>query len=185
MAKDEFVDLEQDDNLKSSTNSARASRDFSDVQRQDTDGTVATRSERRKQFLSEWQQNALPTPPEVPGFHLCWLSTTNSYDPIHKRIRLGYEPVKPSDVPGFDAYNLKGGEWKGFIGANEMILFKIPNEKYQDIMEELHYHQPLDEEAAIKNSLSQQRDSNGKSLGMIEGDGIADFGTPIRTPKFT
>jgi hypothetical protein len=174
-----------DDNLKTAGDASRAPRDTSDVQRRNEDGTALTRSERRKSFLSEWQQQALPTPPEVPGYHLCWLSTTSSYDPIHKRMRLGYEPVKASDVPGFEAYHTKAGEWKGFVSANEMLLFKIPNELYQEIMEELHYYQPLDEESAIKNGLMQQQDNNGKNLGSIEGDGFAGLGTPLRTPQFT
>jgi len=186
MSDEKFTLLDRDDNLKkSSGDESRASRDTSDVQRQDTDGTVMTRSERRKSFLSEWQQHALPTPPEIPGWHLCWLSTTSSYDPIHKRMRMGYEPVKASDVPGFEAYNVKTGDYKGFIAANEMLLFKIPNEVYQEIMEELHYYQPLDEEQSIKNGLMQSQDNNGKNLGSIEGDGIAGLGQTIRTPKFT
>jgi hypothetical protein len=185
MADEKFTFL-GDDNLKQGNgDAARGSRDSADVQRQDSDGTAMSRSERRKSFLNEWQQQALPTPPEIPGYHLCWLSTTSSYDPIHKRMRLGYEPVKASDVPGFDSFNLKSGEWKGFIGANEMLLFKIPNEVYQEIMEELHYYQPLDEENAIKSGLMQQQDNNGKQLGSIEGDGIASLGTGLRTPKFT
>ncbi len=134
MAQDFDTRYTKDESLKKfEGDSSRASRDSSDVQRQDTDGTVTSRSERRKAFLNEWQQQALPTPPDIPGYHLCWLSTTSSYDPIQKRIRLGYEPVKASDVPGFDAFSMKSGEWKGFISANEMLLFKIPLDRYQDI----------------------------------------------------
>lgn len=176
----------RDESLKKSDGDAsRAPRDFSDVQRQDTDGTVLSRSERRKAFLNEWQQQALPTPPDVPGYHLCWLSTNSSYDPIHKRMRLGYEPVKASEVPGFESFTAKQGEWKGFISANEMLLFKIPNDVYQEIMAELHHYQPLEAEQSIKESLLQQRDNNGKTLGSIEGDGIASLGGSSRVPNFT
>jgi hypothetical protein len=137
-------------------------------------------------FQSEWEQSALPTPPEIPGYHVCWLSTTNQYDPIHKRMRLGYEPVKQSDMPGFDAYTLKSGEFKGFISVNEMLLFKIPNELYQEIMAEMHYYRPLDEEDAIKASLTQNspQDNNGTQLGSIEGDGFSELGQRVRTPNF-
>lgn len=181
------IQLLGEDSLKKTEGSAsRAPRDSSDVQRQDTDGTVMSRSERRKAFLNEWQQQALPTPPEVPGYHLCWLSTTSSYDPIHKRMRLGYEPVKSSEVPGFEAFTTKAGEWKGFISANEMLLFKIPNEMYQDIMQELHHYQPLEQEESIRNSLNLgQKDNNGKNLGSIEGDGFAELGNATRAPNFT
>ena len=50
--------------------------------------------ERKKMWSEEWTQSALPKLPNMDGWHPCWLSTTNSYDSIDKRIRLGYVPVK-------------------------------------------------------------------------------------------
>jgi hypothetical protein len=178
-------ELAKDESLKNSGDSLRTSREASDVQRQDEDGTVYRRSERRQLDVSEWSQTALPNPPPIPGYHLCWLSTTNSYDPIHKRIRLGYEPVSLAECPDdFASFSMKSGEWKGFIAVNEMLLFKIPDEKYQDIMAEIHYHRPLDEEqsirATVQNNTSVQ-DNNGKTLGSIEGDGFGTIGSGSRT----
>jgi hypothetical protein len=56
--------------------------------------------ERLEAFRDKWQNSALPEIPRdaIPGMHLCWLSTTNTYDSIDKRVALGYEPVKASEL---------------------------------------------------------------------------------------
>jgi len=58
------------------------------------------RRERLDAFRDKWANSALPDLPEnvIPGMHLCWLSTTNTYDSIDKRMALGYEPVKASEL---------------------------------------------------------------------------------------
>ena len=58
------------------------------------------RRERLEAFRDKWQNSALPDLPKdaIPGFHLCWLSTTNTYDSIDKRMALGYEPVKAGEL---------------------------------------------------------------------------------------
>lgn len=179
-----MAEANQDARLKKSADAGRSDRGSEDVRRQDNDGTAFTVSERRK-FRNEWTQEALPTPPEIPGYHLCWLSTTNAYDPIQKRIRMGYSPVQANDVPGFEYLAAKDGEFQGMIAVNEMLLFKIPNDVYQEIMAEFHYHAPLEEEERIKNSaLTGQRDSSGKPLGAIEGDGFDDLGARRKVPTF-
>ncbi len=60
------------------------------------DPDAKSRRERAEAFRDKWQNSALPDLPvgAIPGFHLCWLSTTNNYDSIDKRMALGYEPVK-------------------------------------------------------------------------------------------
>lgn len=175
-----------DKRLKKSADAGRDTRSSEDVRRLDNDGTGTTVSERRKMFRNEWTQEALPTPPDIPGFHLCWLSTTSSYDSIPKRIRMGYTPVSVDEVSGFDTYRMKGGEFDGFVSVNEMVLFKLPNELYNELMQELHHHAPNDEEGKLAETLTQgERDSLGRPLGSIEGDGLATLGTQkIRTPNF-
>lgn len=177
--------LNQDARLKKSADAGRDNRSSEDVRRQDADGTVLTASERRRLFRNEWSQEALPTPPEIAGYHLCWLSTTNSYDPIHKRIRMGYTPVMSNEIAGFEHFKMKSGEYEGYVAVNEMLLFKIPNEIYQSIMEEIHHFAPLEEEEKLKASLVLgQRDSNGKQLGTIEGEGIGSLGDRVSIPNF-
>ena len=56
--------------------------------RETSEETLTTTQERRKMFR-EFTQEALPSPPAKPGWHYVWLSTTNQYDPIYKRIQIG------------------------------------------------------------------------------------------------
>ena len=142
--------------------------------------------ERRRAIRSEWVQEALPNPPAIPGYHLCWLSTTNAYDPIHKRMRMGYEPVKAEELQGFDQYAVKSGEHTGFVAVNEMLLYKMPEDIYQDIMTQLHHDAPLEEQEKIKLQVEQiqgAKDSRGRPLGSIEGDGM-DFNSNATAPHF-
>ncbi len=143
--------------------------------------------ERRKAWSDEWTQSALPKTPEIPGWHLCWLSTTNSYDSIDKRMRLGYVPVKADELTGFDTYRVKSGENIGFIACNEMVLYKIPMDLYQDVMLQMHHEKPMEEADKIRvqaENLQGMRDSSGKSLGQVEGEGFGDLDRDVKTPVF-
>ena len=53
---------------------------------------------RVEMFRQQFFQAALPDLPKIPGYHTCWLTTTNPRDAIQTRIRFGYEPIKPEDV---------------------------------------------------------------------------------------
>ena len=138
-------------------------------------------------WSDEWTQSALPKLPEIPGWHLCWLSTTNSYDSIDKRIRLGYTPVTQDELRGFENFRVKAGEHAGFIACNEMLLFKIPIEMYQDIMLQMHHEKPMEEAEKIRvqlENLQGARDSSGRSLGRVEGEGFGDMDRHVPTPIF-
>lgn len=175
-----------DDRLKRDESAGgRETRSSADMARTDQDGTVMSKSERRSSFKDEWTQNALPNPPEVPGYHLCWLSTTNQYDPIHKRMRMGYEPVKADEVPGFEVYKVRSGEFEGFIACNEMLLFKIERGLYQEMMEYFHHEKPLEEEQMIKNNNEALNDAQAREVAKPEDDGFKSFGKPKAPPVFT
>ena len=155
-------------------------------ERTSVDDELESAKERRKMFR-EFTQEALPSPPAKPGWHFVWLSTTNQYDPIYKRIRMGYSPVKAEDLPGFDHYRSKSGEFEGCVSVNEMILFKIPQEIYQEIMEEYHFNMPNEEEGRIKaNAASAARDSSGKNLGGFDKDdeGFSSLTSKVNAPIF-
>jgi hypothetical protein len=175
-----------DDRIKKNTNAGRENRASQDDSRAAPEEKFVSSEERRRMFRSEWLQEALPTPPEIPGYHLCWLSSTNQYDPIHKRMRLGYEPVKAEELPGFEHLKVKAGEHVGFVACNEMVLYKMPEDIYQDVMMEMHHHAPLDEQEKIKvqqDQLLNAKDSNGKRIGQIEGDGM-NFDQTAKVPIF-
>ena len=164
---------------------SRVDRDVSDNSRTQMEGTAYTMEERRAMLRSEWQQEVLPTPPKLPGWHTCWLSTTNSSDPIYKRVQKGYEPVKISEVPGFSQYTATQGEFEGCVACNEMVLFKVPEELYQDLMSYFHYELPMEEEEMLRaNAEVDGQDSNGKSLGQVEGDGFNHLVRRIRKPTY-
>jgi hypothetical protein len=177
-----------DDRIRKNTRMDRSSRGQDDASRAAPEENFAFTEERRKMFRSEWLQEALPTPPEIPGYHLCWLSSNNQYDPIHKRMRMGYEPVKADELPGFDHFKVKAGEHVGFVACNEMLLYKLPMDIYQQLMLELHYHAPMEEQEKIKVQQEQllgARDSHGKTLVSIEGDGM-NFDAKVKAmPVFT
>lgn len=145
--------------------------------------------ERRRSFRDEWTQEALPRLPKLDGWHLCWLSTTNQWDPISRRIRMGYTAVKPEELPGYEHLTQKSGQWEGCVGINEMILFKIPQTLFQQIMTEFHHDQPLDEESSIKNKTEAWseglRDSDGTPLVELEPDMQTLGRRPRRNPTFT
>lgn len=164
----------------------RASRASLDRSRDAPEDQSVMSDERRKMWKDEWTQSALPNVPEIPGWHLCWLSTTNSYDSIDKRIRLGYVPVKAEELPGMENNRVKAGEHVGFIACNEMLLYKIPNEIYQDVMAHFHHEAPLEEANKIRVQAEsmQQRDSSGRGLSQVEGDGLGDIDKPLPAPMF-
>ena len=103
-------------------------------------------------------------------------------------MRLGYEPVKAEELPGFENYKVKSGELEGFISCNEMVLYKMPLDVYQDIMAEMHHYAPLDEQEKIKvqqeQLIEQSRDSRGRALVQTEGNGM-DIDRTLKAPSFS
>lgn len=159
---------------KSDGKDTRGSRDAADRSRTNDDGSMLSAEERRRLLRSEWVQEVLPSIKAPEGWHYCWLSTTNSTDPIHKRMQMGYIPVKASDVPGFEAsqYKMLGGDFDGCIACAEMLLFKVSQERYQDLMTIYHSEMPAEAEQVIRekvDALSSEQDSSGRGLVSNEG----------------
>jgi hypothetical protein len=131
------------------------------------------RKERLDAFRDKWQNSALPDIPQnaIPGFHLCWLSTTNQYDSIDKRLALGYEPVKAAELgKGFEALGkMNSGKFEGCVSCNEMVLFKLPEEIYQEVMRMLHLEDPLEHQRNITAAVrsNSQEGKGGRSI--LEG----------------
>lgn len=172
---------------KSLSAGGRETRASEDAVRQAPEEQFHSTQERRRMWSDEWTQSALPKVPDMPGWHLCWLSTTNSYDSIDKRIRLGYVPVRADELPGFENYRVKAGEDVGFIACNEMRLYKIPMDVYQDVMLQMHHERPMEEADKIRvqvENLQGARDSRGRSLGQVEGEGFGEMDRNVKTPVF-
>ena len=177
-----------DSRLKKTLNAGgRESRSSQDLSRAAPEEAFISKQERRKMWSDEWTQSALPKVPEIQGWHLCWLSTTNGYDSIDKRMRLGYVPVKADELPGFDNYRVKAGEDIGFIACNEMRLYKLPMEVYQEVMTQMHHEAPNEESDKVQVQVEQlqgNRDSSGRSLGSVEGEGFGNLNRNVPTPVF-
>lgn len=144
-----------------------------------------TDEDRVSLLRDEMINQALPTVPKIPGYHTIWLSTTNQYDTISRRVRLGYTPVKPEDLPqaDFSAATIREGAYIGCIGTNEMLLFKIPEALYQKFMKLMHHDLPQEEEEKLKANIKKLQDgslSNGHSLVREVGDGTDEL---LRQPS--
>ena len=163
-----------DERLKKELGVGRQSREMED--RQVLENREVTDDDRLEMFRAQLFNDALPDLPNIPGYHMCWLTTTNPRDPIHRRIQLGYEPIKASEVPGMEFASVKTGEWSGMIGVNEMIAFKLPEALYQRFMQEAHHDAPLREENKLAETaeiMRQQAEGSGSTL--FEGDGLMEM----------
>jgi hypothetical protein len=177
-----------DSRLKKSLQAGgRNDRASEDASRRPPEEKFMSAQERRKMWSDEWTQSALPKTPVIPGWHLCWLSTTNNYDTIDKRMRLGYVPVTADEIPGFDSYRVKAGEHVGHVSCNEMLLFKLPMDVYQDVMAQMHYEAPREEVDRILSQAESAgaKDSSGRRLVQVEaGMDRYDQQQPNRAPVF-
>jgi len=154
-----------DNRLKKSSDNTRASREGEDIRRAaELQAPLAAHSEVRS-YRDEFTFEPLPNPPQIPGWRFLWATTTNPSDPIHRRIRMGYQLVRAEELPGFDQLRIKSGEWEGCVSINEMLLMKITEDQYQAIMSEFHHIAPNEEAARLTvNSRADVRDSQGKRL---------------------
>lgn len=179
--------MSKDDRIKNSAaDDSRSTRALEDRAVTEDRMGQDPEQQRRVSLRNEFLYSALPNIPDIPGFHTCWLSTTHQYDHIPNRMRLGYEPIKPEELPaGWHVHTTKGGHWEGFVGINEMLAFKIPLDRYAEIMMELHNDAPMDEEMRLKAQTEQLADTLRRhgSRALI-GDGTADLGSYVKPPSF-
>lgn len=142
-----------------------------------------TDDERLELFRLAMFQNQLPSLPYMPGWHPCWLTTSNPRDSIQGRLRLGYQLIKPEEVPGWEHNILTSGSYAGCIGINEMVAAKLPIRLYELYMTEAHHNQPLAEEGRLRSTLDVVREANGKAQVFLEG-GMEALGRNPRRAHF-
>ncbi len=176
-----------DTRLNSDQSGERVDRHMKD--RDVTQNRDLSDDERVEEFRQQYFQSALPDIPKINGYHVCWLTTENPRDPIHGRVRLGYEPIKASDIAGWDHASLKTGEWEGCIGVNEMIAFKLPLELYEQYMYINHHEQPLSEEEKLSSQLrAMEAEMNAAAkrgkINLTLEDGTAALGVAPEPPPF-
>jgi len=173
--------MEVDERLKKELGAGRRSRQMED--REVTERRDVSDDDRMRMFQQQLFNDALPDLPNIPGYHVCWLTTANPRDSIHRRMQLGYEAVQGHEVPGMEYATLKTGEWSGFVAVNEMLAFKLPMSLYERYMQEAHHDAPSREEGKLADTadfLREQMERSGSTL--IEGDGMSDLrrGNPAR-----
>jgi hypothetical protein len=149
-----------------------------------------TKEQLAARFRVQMYNNALPQLPSdaVPGFHLCWLSTTNKYDSIASREAMGYERVKPEEMPGFDHIVIKSGNFAGCIGHEEMVLFKLPLDLWEQYMTIAHHDRPFDEEERVRDVARYLKDIAREGGGDVYlGEGTQEIVNQrkSRTPTFS
>lgn len=142
-------------NRRTTTTFDPARDDRAMTDRQAAESREVTDDERLAMLRSSFHQAVLPDLPKIDGYHTVWLSKDNRSDPIHKRMNLGYVPITPADVPGWELADTFIGKWqdKDAIVWNEMIGFKIPMDLYVLYARELHETRPRQNEVGITAQL--------------------------------
>lgn len=173
----------QDSRLKKSAGEARASRAIKD--RPVRESRELSDNERADAYRQSFYQSHLPDLPQLPGYHLCWLTTTNPRDSIHARLRLGYQLVRAEEVPGWDHAKLTSGEWVGCVGINEMLAAKLPLHLYERYMTISHHEEPLAQEGLIMQEVMKQHDASRGVIGALQmEEGTAELGKGPAPPVF-
>ncbi|CAB4145642.1 hypothetical protein UFOVP1204_8 [uncultured Caudovirales phage] len=173
-----------DQRLSKAADPARTSRAMED--RAVTENRELTVAERIAEFRKQNIQSALPDIPTIPGYHVCWLTTTSQYDTLQIRVsKYGYEPLRPEDVPGWVYNNVKSSAFPDWpISCNEMVAAKLPLEMYEAVMQELHHDQPLSEEEKLGETarlIAEQAAQKGAGVEIQEG--LKGLGAHVRAPR--
>jgi hypothetical protein len=164
-----------DERLKKELGDSRRTRVETD--RVATENREYTEDERLEMFRMQLYNDRLPNLPEIPGYHVCWLTTANTGDTIQSRSRMGYELIRAEDVPGMDLIIQKTGDYVGCVMVNEMIAAKLPTSLYLRYMQEAHHDAPLREEEKLEDTAQLMRDQAERSGGrLIESDAMQEIG---------
>lgn len=180
--KDERLGQDMAVDILGSRRSERASPSR-DTQRRAENREVTERrdlsdEDRINMFREQLYNDALPDLPPIPGYRTIWLTTTNSRDPIQRRLQLGYEFITPDEVPGYEYATLKTGDYAGIIGVNEMIACKLPERLWNAYMQEAHHNAPLRDEERIRDAVETMMEQAKQSKGaLIVDEGFEEMRT--------
>lgn len=183
-AFEEQETVAQDAHTSHEIDPARMDRELTD-NRDVSEDRELTDIERLDMLRLELAQDRLPNLPKIPGWHMIWLSTNNASDTVAQRLRLGYQLIKASELPGWDHSVASEGSYAGYIMVNEMIAAKLPMRLYQMYMKHFHHDEPLREQGKLVanlDGLRQQAEQHGAKL--IEGDGMQALRESVPVPVF-
>lgn len=172
----------------SSAPDERLGFDRNTFDRVDDDDRRALEDEQFEAFRDSTTQSVLPNLPTMPGYHVCWLTTTNQRDSVAQRLRMGYELIRADDFPARDwsQATAKTGDYAGIIAVNEMVAARIPLSLYNRYMRHVHHDQPLDEEEKLRSQVdAMQDDMQSRGASIMEGDGTAGLVQRAKPMVFT
>lgn len=150
-----------------------------------TEDRVMTDQERLDALRFQTFNKSLPDLPQIPGWHPIWLTTMNPRDSIQTRIRMGYEPITIEDVPHWENYSIKTGDYQGLFGVNEMLAFKLPDRLYKMYMKENHHDAPNREEEKLNATLLAIKEQAERSRARVDvEEGTAEMGRGPTQPIF-
>lgn len=136
-------------------------------------------------------QSSLPNLPRIPGYHVCWVSTTHPSDTPQGREQLGYTYIQREEVPEFTYTDQKSNDFPGVVSWREMIGMKLPLSTYQLYMEELHHNEPARSEESIFNEALQAGETaaqaakrGGKMRAPTVEAGTEELGQARDAPNF-
>lgn len=191
--EEDLEDAEEERVVRSRAPDVRGDRGFNETMER-TGIPLDDASEFERMLDNEFEDERLPTPPKIPGYHTCWLTSNNNYDSIGKRQRLGYTVVRADEVPNFNPSNGQSvASYEGAVTCNEMVLHKLPEGRFQVLMNYYHHKRPLADEGLQLQKIADGNDmvdSKGRTLGSVEGDGIQTLersvrrGESMRAPRF-
>lgn len=166
-------------------------RDRRQDRRMAEDGRLLSDDVRLDEFRRANVNNVLPNLPKMRGYHVIWLTTKHPSDTIAARLRMGYELIRPSEIPEYKTMSMKTGEYGNVIQCNEMIAAKIPMHLYQMYMREAHHDAPLaeeqkllDAEEAVKDQMAQVATRGRRSVKVEREEGMEDLAQGRPAPKF-
>jgi hypothetical protein len=136
-------------------------------------------------------QSSLPNLPRIPGYHVCWVSTTHPSDTPQGREQLGYTYITRAEVPEFTYTDQKSDDFPGVVTWREMVGMKLPLSTYQLFMEELHHNEPARSEETIFNEALQAGETaaqaakrGGKMRAPTVEAGTEELGQARDAPNF-
>lgn len=135
-------------------------------------------------FRQRLFQSILPDPPRIPGYHMCWLSSTSEVDSIADRQTLGYELVTWEEVQGWAHASANVGAQPGeFVRVREMVLAKLSEKLHRAYMHIAHHEKPAQFDEAVLSAIDNMRAQAGGKTSVQEEEGISDIRSQMRMPS--
>lgn len=178
------MSTERDARLTSKDRAEQRAENRESSDRATTENRQAMDPDRLEAFRQGFAAELLPNIPNIEGYHVCWLTTTNARDPVYRRLSLGYELIKQSEVPGLPPTQIEG-TYKDCIIVGEMIAAKLPLELYKLYMTEVHHTQPLAEEGKLRSVIDTiQQEAEAKKAKLVVEEGSRELGRRAPKAKF-